>query len=75
MTVGPHDERIERIPPWIHRAVQDVPASNDPHARPKSTLFEGVFWNPQEGSPEAYVMKHPVPEMPKTLLIYEAHGM
>ena len=53
-------ERIERIPAWIRRAVQD---------KQVSTLFEGVFWNP----PVKYKFKHTRPPRPASLRIYEAH--
>ena len=53
-------ERIERIPAYIKRAVQDLS---------KSPVYEGVFWNP----PERYVFKNASPPKPKSLIIYESH--
>ncbi|KAJ1336212.1 hypothetical protein BSLG_007529 [Batrachochytrium salamandrivorans] len=53
-------EIIERIPAWIHRAVQDLAVS---------PVYEGVFWNP----PKKYQFLHPRPARPASLRIYEAH--
>jgi 1,4-alpha-glucan branching enzyme len=59
--VTPQNERIERIPAWIRRSVQD---------RTKSVVFEGRFWNP----PNKYEWKHKSPKIKKEgLRIYEAH--
>ncbi|KAJ3322740.1 alpha-1,4-glucan branching enzyme [Boothiomyces sp. JEL0866] len=57
--VLPNGERVERIPAWIKRAVQDLS---------KSPVYDGVFWNPPK-----YKFQHPVPPKPKTLKIYESH--
>ncbi|KAJ3273802.1 alpha-1,4-glucan branching enzyme [Terramyces sp. JEL0728] len=57
--VLPSGERVERIPVWIKRAVQDLS---------KSPVYDGVFWNPPK-----YKFQHPVPPKPKTLKIYESH--
>lgn len=56
----PSGERIERIPAWIRRAVQDLS---------HSTAYDGVFWNP----PQKYIFKHKSPPRPSELRIYEAH--
>lgn len=58
--VTPSGERIERIPAYIKRAVQDLSAS---------PVYEGIFWNP----PKAYKPVHPIPAKPSSLVIYESH--
>ena len=60
--VTPSGERIERLPAYTRRAVQDLT---------KNPAYESVFWNP----PQKYVFKHASPPKPTTLRIYEAHGM
>ncbi|KAI8910768.1 glycoside hydrolase superfamily [Entophlyctis helioformis] len=56
----PDGERIERIPAWIRRAVQDLSVS---------PVYEAVFWNP----PTPYKFVHKRPPRPQSLRIYEAH--
>jgi len=58
----PTGERIERIPAWITRVVQDLSVSPN---------YEAVFWNPP--STAKYVFKNPKPPKPKSVRIYEAH--
>ena len=58
----PNGERIERIPAYIMRATQELD---------KSPVYDGVFWNP----PKKYTFKNKSPARPKTLRIYESHGM
>ncbi|KAJ3201164.1 alpha-1,4-glucan branching enzyme, partial [Dinochytrium kinnereticum] len=58
--VTPGGERIERIPAYIRRAVQELEVS---------PVYEGVFWNPEE----KFVFRHPQPPRPRALRIYEAH--
>lgn len=58
----PSGERIERIPAWISRVVQDITVSE---------IYEGVFWNPSQG--ERYVFKNEKPVKPQSVRIYEAH--
>eukprot|EP00842_Homolaphlyctis_polyrhiza_P005693 jgi/Hompol1/6124/HPOL_001607-RA len=60
MEVPGSNQRIERIPAWIRRAVQDLSVS---------PVYEGIFWNP----PKPYVFKHSRPSKPTGLRIYEAH--
>ncbi|KAI9374147.1 1,4-alpha-glucan-branching enzyme [Aspergillus egyptiacus] len=55
-------ERIYRIPAWTKRVVQDLNVS---------PIYESVFWNPQKT--ERYQFKHPRPQKPESLRIYEAH--
>ena len=58
--VTPSGERIERLPAYTRRAVQDLTVN---------PAYESVFWNP----PEKYVKKHAPPPKPASLRIYEAH--
>ncbi|KAJ3222502.1 alpha-1,4-glucan branching enzyme [Clydaea vesicula] len=53
-------ERIERIPAYIRRAVQDLSVS---------PVYEGVFWNP----PQRHKFVNKSPKKPSSLIIYEAH--
>ncbi|CAE8694328.1 unnamed protein product, partial [Polarella glacialis] len=51
----------DRVPAWAKLAWQDA----------STNLFNGVFWEP---NPEdRYVFKHPRPDRPENLKIYEAH--
>jgi len=56
------EEHVERLPAYARYCVQD-PTS------PCFPTYESVFWSP----PNSYEWKHPKPEKPKTLRIYEAH--
>ncbi|KAI9853171.1 MAG: alpha-1,4-glucan branching enzyme [Thelocarpon superellum] len=58
----PSGERIERIPAWITRVIQDQSVSS---------VYDGVFWHPPAA--ERYVFKHPRPAKPLSARIYEAH--
>lgn len=61
-------ERLERIPAYIRRAVQDLS---------KSPVYEGVFWYPDastDPTEKTYVFKNSSPAKPKSLIIYESHG-
>ena len=58
----PSGERIDRIPAYIKRAVQDLS---------KSSVYDAVFWNP----PNPYQFKYESPPKPANPRIYEAHGM
>lgn len=49
----------ERIPAYVTRAVQDD----------VTKIFSAQVWQPADG----YVMKHPAPPPPPSLLVYEAH--
>lgn len=49
----------DRIPAYVRRAIQD-PVTHD---------FVGQHWDP----PAPYVFRHPVPPLPASLRIYEAH--
>ncbi|MCJ1462318.1 alpha-1,4-glucan branching enzyme [Pseudocyphellaria aurata] len=62
MVIPTSGERIERIPVWITRVIQDLALS---------PVYDGVFWNPPKG--ETYVFKHPRPPKPRSARIYEAH--
>ncbi len=62
LATSPGGERLERIPAYIHRAVQDATVS---------PVYEGVFWHPPTGP---YQFKHAPPPRPATLRIYESHG-
>ena len=59
--ITPSNERIERLPAYTIRAVQDLA---------KSPAYEAVFWNP----PENYSFKYRAPKKPSDLRIYESHG-
>lgn len=59
MTV-PGGSRIDRVPAWINRVVQDLNVS---------PVYDPVFWNP----PHKYVFKHAKPSRPASLRVYEAH--
>jgi len=56
----PDGERIERLPAYITRVVQDLSVS---------PIYEAVFWNP----PQKYKFKNPRPAPPKAVKVYEAH--
>ncbi|KAI8057208.1 glycoside hydrolase superfamily [Syncephalis plumigaleata] len=59
--VTPNGERIDRLPAWIQRVVQDLSVS---------PLYDAVYWDP----PKDYVWKHKAPVHPEAgLKIYEAH--
>ena len=60
--VLPGGERIERIPAWITRVVQDLSVS---------PVYDAVLWNPPKN--EQYTFKNPRPPYPKSVRIYEAH--
>ena len=60
--ITPSGERIERIPVWITRVVQDLNVS---------PVYDGVYWNPPEE--QRYIFKHPRPPKPESARIYEAH--
>jgi 1,4-alpha-glucan branching enzyme len=60
--VLPSGERIDRIPAWIKRVVQDLSVS---------PIYEAVFWNPPQS--EKYQFKNPRPQKPLSARIYEAH--
>ncbi|KAM0793776.1 alpha-1,4-glucan branching enzyme [Microbotryomycetes sp. NB124-2] len=59
MTI-PGGQRIERVPAWITRVVQDLTVS---------PVYDAVFWNP----PEKYKFKNPRPPTPRAVKVYEAH--
>ncbi|KDN51339.1 glycoside hydrolase family 13 protein [Tilletiaria anomala UBC 951] len=58
----PSGERIDRLPAWINRVVQDLSVS---------PLYDAVFWNPPAS--QRYTPKHPRPPKPQGIKIYEAH--
>ncbi|MCJ1234281.1 alpha-1,4-glucan branching enzyme [Varicellaria rhodocarpa] len=58
----PSGERIERIPAWITRVIQDMAVS---------PIYDGVFWNPPKN--ERYIFKNQRPPKPASVRIYEAH--
>ncbi len=58
----PSGESIERIPAWIKYVTQDLDVS---------PVYDGRFWNPPKS--ERYVFKHPRPNKPESVRIYEAH--
>ncbi|KAI9591608.1 glycoside hydrolase superfamily [Syncephalis fuscata] len=59
--VTPTGERIDRLPAWIHRVVQDLSVSS---------VYDAVYWDP----PKDYVWQHKAPKNIKGgLKIYEAH--
>ncbi|KAL8790852.1 MAG: hypothetical protein Q9195_006177 [Heterodermia aff. obscurata] len=60
--ITPSSERIERIPVWITRVVQDLNVS---------PVYDGVYWNPRKE--QRYVFKNPRPPKPESARIYEAH--
>ena len=68
-----HDgERIERIPAWITRSVQNKSLNNLYEGMKYFCIIKkGVFWNP----PETYRFKNQRPLKPASLRIYEAHGI
>lgn len=59
--ITPSGERIERLPAYTIRAVQELS---------KYPVFESVFWNPMD----KYSFKYESPIKPTELKIYEAHG-
>ncbi|GAA5860265.1 hypothetical protein JCM8547_003447 [Rhodosporidiobolus lusitaniae] len=59
MTI-PSGERIERLPAWATRVVQDLAVS---------PVYDAVFWNP----PAEYKFKNPRPAPPRAPKVYEAH--
>ncbi|GAA5846876.1 hypothetical protein JCM9279_004476 [Rhodotorula babjevae] len=58
----PSGERIERLPAWAKRVVQDVKVS---------PIYDAVFWNPPKA--EQYKFKNRKPKAPKAAKVYEAH--
>ncbi|PVF97241.1 putative branching enzyme [Serendipita vermifera] len=58
----PSGERIERLPAWITRVTQDLSVS---------PVYDARFWNPPAS--ERYVWKHPRPQKPKAIKVYECH--
>ena len=58
----PSGERIERLPAWITRVVQDLSVS---------PVYDAVFWNPPAS--ERYSFKNDRPPKPASARIYEAH--
>eukprot|EP00048_Salpingoeca_helianthica_P021922 m.15211 g.15211 ORF g.15211 m.15211 type:complete len:745 (-) comp6629_c1_seq1:438-2672(-) len=58
VVVGPDGQAHERIPAWIHRAVQNK----------GNIVFDGVYC-----PPSPYVWKHTSPPRPAAPRIYEAH--
>ena len=62
MVIPTSHERLERVPAWITRVVQNLDFS---------PVYDGVFWHPPQN--EKYVFKHPRPPKPKSARIYEAH--
>ncbi|SCV68063.1 BQ2448_184 [Microbotryum intermedium] len=61
MTAPGIEGRIERLPAWIKRAMQDLNVS---------PVYDAVFWNP----PEKYQFKNKRPPQPRAVRVYEAHG-
>lgn len=55
----PSGEVVTRIDPWAKYVIQEK----------KQIVFDGVYWNP----PEPYQWKHPRPQRPTNLKIYETH--
>lgn len=60
--VAANGERIERLPAWIRRVVQDLSVS---------PVYDAVFWNPPASA--QYKIKNPKPPKPHDLKVYEAH--
>lgn len=60
--VLPSGERIERLPAWITRVTQDLKVS---------PVYDARFWNPPPE--ERYKWKHPRPQKPKAIKVYECH--
>ena len=60
--VVPSGERIERIPVWITRVIQDLNVS---------PVYDGVYWSPPKD--QQYVFKNARPPKPESARIYEAH--
>ncbi|GAA5943793.1 hypothetical protein JCM1841_001772 [Sporobolomyces salmonicolor] len=60
MTLPGTGERIERLPAWSKRVVQDMKVS---------PIYDAVFWNP----PQKYQFKNKRPPTPRALKVYEAH--
>ncbi|MCJ1354246.1 MAG: alpha-1,4-glucan branching enzyme [Icmadophila ericetorum] len=58
----PTGERIERLPAWITRVVQDMNVS---------PAYDAVLWNPPTS--ERYRFKNKRPSKPASVRIYEAH--
>lgn len=56
----PGGERIDRLPAWSKRVVQDLKVS---------PTYESVFWNPAT----PYVWKNKSPPKPEAIKVYEAH--
>ncbi|GAA5912151.1 hypothetical protein JCM6882_003068 [Rhodosporidiobolus microsporus] len=58
----PSGERIERLPAWATRVVQDLTVS---------PIYDAVFWNPPQA--ERYTFKNARPKTPRAPKVYEAH--
>ena len=62
MVIPTSHERLERVPAWITRVVQNLNFS---------PVYDGIFWHPPKN--ERHIFKHPRPPKPKSARIYEAH--
>ncbi|KDE03556.1 1,4-alpha-glucan-branching enzyme [Microbotryum lychnidis-dioicae p1A1 Lamole] len=60
MTAPGIEGRIERLPAWVKRVVQDLMVS---------PVYDAVFWNP----PKKYRFKNKRPPQPRAVRVYEAH--
>ncbi|BGP12214.1 alpha-1,4-glucan branching enzyme [Rhodosporidiobolus nylandii] len=61
--ITPSGERIERLPAWATRVIQDLSVS---------PVYDAVFWNPP--TEERYAFKHQRPKTaPRAPKVYEAH--
>ncbi|SGY95505.1 BQ5605_C036g11499 [Microbotryum silenes-dioicae] len=60
MTAPGIEGRIERLPAWVKRVVQDLMVS---------PVYDAVFWNP----PKKYQFKNKRPPQPRAVRVYEAH--
>jgi 1,4-alpha-glucan branching enzyme len=52
-------QRLDRIPPWSGRVVQDA----------ETKIFNAQLWDP----PQGYLWRHEAPDRPEFAVIYEAH--
>ncbi|OTA02643.1 GH13 1,4-alpha-glucan branching enzyme [Trichoderma parareesei] len=60
--VGDFSSRVDRLPAWAKYVTQDLSVS---------PAYDARFWSPEPS--DKYAFKHPRPQKPQSIRIYEAH--